>query len=66
MTPTPFTSAAITSLCRTVILTQRSLALGTGIEGGRYGSDTRNGNCQVLGSQVSVILATYVTAFLRH
>ena len=22
--------------------------------------------CQVLGSQVSVILATYVTAFLRH
>jgi len=44
MTPTPFTSAAITSLCRTVILTQRSLALGTGIEGGRYGSDTRNGN----------------------
>ena len=23
-------------------------------------------HCQVLGSQVSVILATYVTAFLRH
>jgi len=23
-------------------------------------------DCQVLGSQVSVILATYVTAFLRH
>jgi len=23
-------------------------------------------SCQVLGSQVSVILATYVTAFLRH
>jgi len=25
-----------------------------------------NGACQVLGSQISVILATYVTAFLRH
>ena len=29
-------------------------------------SSNKGGRCQVLGSQVSVILATYVTAVLRH